>query len=83
MGAKIVIDLTFHLWSLGLYKRWTGQRTGLGLGAALLVSLAEPFTFQLLRHAGALWGWYAFLSGSGTWNRQQRTAIGIGEARPG
>jgi hypothetical protein len=36
-----------------------------------------------LRHAGAIWGWYAFLSGRGTWNRQQRTAIGIGEARTG
>jgi cellulose synthase/poly-beta-1,6-N-acetylglucosamine synthase-like glycosyltransferase len=83
MAAKIVVDLTFHLWSLGLYKRWTGQRTGLGFGAALLVSLAEPFCFQLLRHAGAIWGWYAFLSGRGTWNRQQRTAIGIGEARTG
>ncbi len=78
MAAKIVIDLTFHLWSIGLYKTWTGQRAGLGLGAALLVSLAEPFTFQLLRHAGAIWGWFAYLSGRGSWSRQQRTAIGIG-----
>jgi cellulose synthase/poly-beta-1,6-N-acetylglucosamine synthase-like glycosyltransferase len=79
MVAKIVIDLTFHIWSIGLYKSWTGQRAGLGFGAAVLVSLAEPFTFQLLRHAGALWGWWAFLSGTGNWGRQQRTAIGVGE----
>lgn len=76
MVAKIVVDLVFHLWSIGLYKAWTGQRTGLGLGAAVLVSLAEPFSFQLLRHAGAIWGWFAFLSGRDSWGRQQRTAMG-------
>jgi cellulose synthase/poly-beta-1,6-N-acetylglucosamine synthase-like glycosyltransferase len=75
MMAKIVVDLTFHLWSLGLYKRWTGQRKGLEIGPALLASFAEPFSFQLLRHAGAVWGWIAFLSGRETWVRQKRTAI--------
>jgi cellulose synthase/poly-beta-1,6-N-acetylglucosamine synthase-like glycosyltransferase len=75
MIAKIVVDLTFHLWSLGLYKRWTGQKEGLGLGLALLASFAEPFSFQLLRHAGAIWGWIAFLSGRETWSGQERTAI--------
>lgn len=76
MVAKIAIDLSFHLWSLGLYKRWTGQKEGLALGPALLASFAEPFTFQLLRHAGAIWGWIAFLRGRETWVRQKRTAIG-------
>jgi cellulose synthase/poly-beta-1,6-N-acetylglucosamine synthase-like glycosyltransferase len=75
MIAKIIIDLSFHLWSLGLYKRWTGQTKGLGIGPALLASFAEPFSFQLLRHAGAVWGWIAFLSGRETWTRQVRTAI--------
>lgn len=75
MIAKIVIDLSFHLWSLGRYKAWTGQREGLRLGPALLASIAEPFSFQLLRHAGAVWGWIAFLTGKETWVRQQRTAI--------
>ncbi len=75
MVAKILIDLTFHLWSIGIYKRWTGQHDGLRLGPALLVSIAEPFCFQLLRHAGAVWGWIAFLSGRENWVRQQRTAI--------
>jgi cellulose synthase/poly-beta-1,6-N-acetylglucosamine synthase-like glycosyltransferase len=75
MIAKIVIDLTFHLWSLGIYKRWTGQREGLGIGPAIIAAIAEPFTFQLLRHTGALWGWVAFLTGRGGWGRQHRTAI--------
>ena len=75
MLAKIAIDLTFHLWSLGLYTRWTGQREGLALGPALIAAIAEPFSFQLLRHAGAIWGWIAFLTGRETWVRQRRTAI--------
>ena len=80
MIAKIVIDLAFHLWSIGIYKRWTGQGEGLALGPALFVSIAEPFCFQLLRHAGAVWGWIAFLSGRENWVRQTRTAL---TARPG
>ena len=76
MVAKIVVDLTFHLWSLTIYRRWTGQREGLDLGPALLASFAEPFSFQLLRHAGAIWGWYAFLSGRERWVRNERTALG-------
>ena len=75
MVAKIVIDLTFHLWSLGIYKRWTGQSEGLRLGPALIAALAEPFSFQLLRHTGALLGWYAFLTGSQTWTRATRSAL--------
>ncbi|HEX7819820.1 MAG TPA: glycosyltransferase [Sphingobium sp.] len=75
MVAKVVLDLIFHLWSLRRYTAWTGQAEGLASGPALLASLLEPFTFQLLRHAGALWGWVAFLTGRSTWNRQKRTAI--------
>jgi len=75
MIVKIVIDLSFHLWSLTIYKRWTGQREGLGIGPAIVAAIAEPFTFQLLRHTGALWGWIAFLTGRGGWGRQHRTAI--------
>jgi cellulose synthase/poly-beta-1,6-N-acetylglucosamine synthase-like glycosyltransferase len=75
MIAKIAIDLTFHLWSLGIYRSWTGQRDGLRLGPALLASIVEPFSFQLLRHAGAVWGWIAFLRGSETWGRAPRTGV--------
>lgn len=75
MVAKVVLDLSFHLWSIRRYTAWTGQSDGLGMGPALVASLLEPFSFQLLRHAGASWGWIAFLTGGGTWNRQKRTAI--------
>ena len=42
---------------------------------SLLASFAEPFSFQLLRHLGACWGWVAFLSGGARWGRQTRTAL--------
>ncbi|MBN8809459.1 MAG: glycosyltransferase family 2 protein [Sphingomonas sp.] len=75
MAVKIVIDLTFHLTSLHLYSRWTGQTKGLRLGPALAAALLEPFSFQLFRHWGAILGWKAFLTGRETWARQSRTAI--------
>lgn len=74
MIAKILVDLCFHLWSLGIYARWTGQREVLPLGPALLAVFAEPFSFQLIRHSGAVWGWISFLGGRGKWGRQERTA---------
>ncbi|WP_353227156.1 glycosyltransferase [Novosphingobium sp.] len=82
MLIKVTIDLTFHLWSIALYRRWTGQSDGLGLGPALIASFFEPFTFQLLRHAGACWGWIAFLSGGSGWGKQQRTALAHSVANP-
>jgi cellulose synthase/poly-beta-1,6-N-acetylglucosamine synthase-like glycosyltransferase len=75
MIAKITIDLSFHLWSLGIYKRWTGQDEGLRIGPAIIAAVAEPFSFQLLRHAGAVYGWVAFLRGRQNWGRQTRTAL--------
>ncbi len=75
MITKITIDLTFHLWSIGIYKRWTGQREGLNLGVALIAAIVEPFTFQLLRHAGAIYGWVAFLRGQQYWTPPTRTAL--------
>jgi cellulose synthase/poly-beta-1,6-N-acetylglucosamine synthase-like glycosyltransferase len=75
MGVKIVIDLSFHLWSLSRYRRWTGDMQSAGLGKALIASLLEPFTFQLIRHAGAAWGWWTFLTGQSSWGRQNRRGI--------
>ncbi len=75
IGAKIVLDLVFHLWSVHLYRRWVGQRSDANMGQALLAALVEPFTFQILRHAGAAWGWWTFLTGRGTWGRQVRVGL--------
>ncbi len=68
IGVKIVIDLLFYLWWVRLYARWLGEAlTGHRLMMAALAALAEPFSFQLLRHSGAVWGWHAFLTRSGSW----------------
>lgn len=75
MLAKVVFDLAYHLWSIRLYERWTNQPERMGLMRAMLASIAEPFSFQLLRHAGAIWGWWTFLTGNESWGRQKRTAI--------
>ena len=75
IGAKIGIDLVFHLWSVHLYRRWTSDAAGARLFDALLAALAEPFCFQPLRHAGAALGWVMFLTGGRSWGRQTRAAL--------
>ncbi len=74
--AKIVIDLAFHLWSVHLYRRWVGTTTTeVGFGFALLAALAEPFTFQILRHLGATLGWVTFLTRQRQWGKQERLGV--------
>ncbi len=83
IAAKIVIDLAFHLWSVHLYRRWAESgvdsghagRPQAGFGLALLAALAEPFTFQILRHTGAAWGWWSFLTGQRKWGKQSRGGL--------
>jgi cellulose synthase/poly-beta-1,6-N-acetylglucosamine synthase-like glycosyltransferase len=75
IGTKIAIDIGFHLWSVHIYRRWLGDRTRASFGWALVAALAEPFTFQLLRHTGAALGWIAFLTGQRQWGRQSRFGL--------
>jgi cellulose synthase/poly-beta-1,6-N-acetylglucosamine synthase-like glycosyltransferase len=78
IGTKIIIDIGFHLWWVHIYSRWTGQRAGPGgFGMALLSALVEPFSFQLLRHTGAAWGWCAFITGRHQWG--VTPSVGIAE----
>jgi glycosyltransferase involved in cell wall biosynthesis len=77
IGAKIAIDLAFHLWSVHLYRRWVDDAQRAGFGAALLAAIAEPFTFQLLRHTGALLGWVSFLTGNRRWGQQTRFGLDV------
>jgi hypothetical protein len=72
--AKIMIDLTFQIWAMHLYRRWAGTSGAPSYRRALAASLVEPFTFRILRHAGATWGWVAFLRGRQTWDRQRRAS---------
>jgi len=75
IGAKIVLDLVFHLWSVHLYRRWVGNGSEANFVQAFAAALIEPFTFQILRHTGAAWGWWMFLTGRGTWGRQTRVGL--------
>lgn len=76
IGAKTLFDLFFYVWSIHLYRRWTGDvRQNTNMGMAMLAALAEPFTFQLLRHLGALLGWLEFARGGRVWGKQHRAGI--------
>jgi cellulose synthase/poly-beta-1,6-N-acetylglucosamine synthase-like glycosyltransferase len=75
IGMKIALDLLFHAWSVHVYRRWVGDAARASLGWALLAALVEPFSFQLLRHTGALLGWFAFLGGGRKWGRQTRYGL--------
>jgi cellulose synthase/poly-beta-1,6-N-acetylglucosamine synthase-like glycosyltransferase len=65
--GKILIDLAFHAWSIHLYRNWAGGQNRANIGLAILAAIFEPFSFQLLRHAGAAWGWLFFLTGRRGW----------------
>ena len=75
IAGKIAVDFAFHLWSVHLYRRWVDPTSRARLGQALLASLIEPFTFQILRHIGAALGWVSFLTRRKTWGRQTRVGL--------
>ncbi len=75
MLAKIIVDMAFHLWSLSVYKKWTGSTHSISWSKAVLAALLEPFSFQLMRHSGAAWGWFTFLTGRQSWGKQARGGI--------
>ncbi len=74
IGSKLVIDFGYHFWALRQYHRWLGTPVpGLLWLRAIVATLAEPFSFQLLRHAGAAWGWWQILTGRRDWAPQRRS----------
>jgi len=81
IGLKTAIDLAFYVWSIHLYRRWTGQTSTTSLPMAVAAAIAEPFTFQLLRHTGAALGWLQFLRGGRAWGKQHRSGL-VGAADP-
>ena len=70
--GKVALDAAFLLRGLWLYRRWVGIAPPGGVGMAVIALLAEPFTFQVLRHLGAAWGWVAFFGRSGRWGSSAR-----------
>jgi cellulose synthase/poly-beta-1,6-N-acetylglucosamine synthase-like glycosyltransferase len=79
IGAKIVLDLAFHVWSVLLFRRWLGSRARTSVPAAILSSLVEPFCFQILRHLGASAGWLVYLTGRSSWGTQTRGGLAASE----
>ena len=73
--AKIIVDFAFHLWSVHLYRRWTGDRRNSSLVSAFIASVFEPFSFQVLRHTGAALGWLHVLGRRKRWGAQERTGL--------
>jgi len=74
--VKIAIDLAFQMWAVHLYHRWIGERPPARKWAlAMLASFAEPFSFQLLRHSGALLGWFALLTRRVAWTPQRAARL--------
>ena len=73
IACKLVIDFSYHYWAIWQYHRWLGLAVPRRLWAqATLVSLIEPFSFQLLRHLGAAWGWWQIITGRRDWAPQRR-----------
>jgi glycosyltransferase involved in cell wall biosynthesis len=82
IAAKTVLDLLFQVWVVHLYRRWTGQRRHGHLGQVWLLGVIEPFSFQLLRHVSAAWGWVLWLRGGMSWGRQQRVGLVADQTAP-
>lgn len=72
IAVKLAIDFGFLLWGVSFYNRWKRQqgtaRQWVLAGAA---ALTEPFCFQLMRHSGAMLGWFAVLSNRLEWAPQR------------
>ena len=85
IGLKILVDFAFHLWSIHLYRRWAAPSARISLASGLLAALLEPFSFQILRHLGAAWGWGVFLTGARQWGIQRRLGLVVAasDMRPG
>lgn len=73
LSIKALADLAFHGWLAHLYRRWTGETNRVSIAGALLAALLEPWTFQILRQAGAVWGWAQFLIGRQRWGNVIRS----------
>ncbi len=78
--AKLALDQLAYLWTIHLYRRWTGRRDTTRVGYALLAAVCEPFSFIPLLHTGAVLGWWQFLTGH-TWAPQRSRVIGWSPGR--
>jgi cellulose synthase/poly-beta-1,6-N-acetylglucosamine synthase-like glycosyltransferase len=73
IGLKLAIDFLLQIWTVRIYRRLTGTARNTTLPRAILAAAIEPFSFQVLRHLGAAWGWLAFLAGTSRWTSTDRS----------
>jgi cellulose synthase/poly-beta-1,6-N-acetylglucosamine synthase-like glycosyltransferase/cytochrome b561 len=72
VGLKLLIDFAFLLWGVWFYNRWRGQESApRDWLLAGLAALTEPFCFQVMRHCGAMLGWFAVLTQRVDWRPQR------------
>jgi cellulose synthase/poly-beta-1,6-N-acetylglucosamine synthase-like glycosyltransferase len=74
IGLKLAIDFLFQIWAVLLYHRLTGTARNSTVPRAIFAAAIEPFSFQVLRHLGAAWGWLAFFAGTWRWTSTDRAA---------
>ena len=74
VAAKVAVDLAFNLWSLHVYRRWSGDR-GPSVGLVVAAAVVEPFTFQILRHLGAALGWASLPGRQARWAAPARAGL--------
>ncbi len=83
IGGKLLIDFSYHYWAIRQYHRWLGQPIPKLLWArSTVATLLEPFSFQLLRHLGAAWGWWQILTGRRDWAPQRRSLTPQNQGTP-
>jgi cellulose synthase/poly-beta-1,6-N-acetylglucosamine synthase-like glycosyltransferase len=73
IGLKLAIDFLFQIWTVRIYRRLTGTARNTTLPHAIFAAAIEPFSFQVLRHLGATWGWLAFFTGTSRWTSTDRS----------
>ena len=82
--AKILIDFGFHLWSVHLYRRWTGDYSGSSFVYALLSSLASPSVFSCCATWARRWAGCSLFPGAATGARKAAPACSDARVtRPG
>lgn len=65
---KIIFDFVFHCIFLSWHQRLINNKTTkLLLFKAFIVSVFEPFSFQILRQIGAWLGWKKYLTKNKSW----------------
>jgi len=72
--AKVGLDIANIFYSLAVYRRWTGGSAS--FARAIVCLLLEPFSFQILRHLGATWGWLSLMTGGVAWGSRSRRSPG-------